>query len=96
MLWTWDKTKNKGNYRKHKISFETAVFVFDDPLALTIRDSRHYEERWRTMGTIGGAVIVVVHTRPEPTADTDEETGRVISARKATKHERREYEEGNP
>ena len=43
MEWRWDQTKNKANLQKHGISFETAVLVFDDPLALTIQNPN--EER---------------------------------------------------
>lgn len=50
------------------------------------------EERWQTVGRIGQVVVFVVHTWPE--AIKGEETGRIISARKATAHERRAYEEG--
>ena len=46
------------------------------------------------MGMIGHVVVFVVHARPEPDPDTGEEVGRIISARKATSHERRAYEEG--
>ena len=42
---------------------------------------------------IGNVVVIVVHTHPEPSSETGEEIGRIISARKATKHERRAYEE---
>jgi len=46
------------------------------------------------MGMVGRAILVVVHTWPERNLDTGEETGRIISARKATKRERNAYEEG--
>ena len=42
---------------------------------------------------VGNVVVIVVHTEPEPDHETGEEVGRIISARKATKHERRAYEE---
>jgi uncharacterized DUF497 family protein len=48
------------------------------------------EERWQTVGVIGQITIIVVHTWP----DSNDETGRIISARKATTHERRAHEEG--
>lgn len=47
------------------------------------------------IGVIGGIVVFVVHTAPELNARTGEEIGRIISARKATAHERRAYEEGH-
>jgi uncharacterized DUF497 family protein len=94
LRWEWDVAKNKGNLRKHRISFETAALVFDDPLALSVRDLRHGEDRWHTLGLLGGVLILVVHTWPAYSPVAKEETGRIISARKATGHERRAYEEG--
>jgi uncharacterized protein len=52
------------------------------------------EERWQTIGVISGVVVLVVHTAPKLDTITGEEIGRIISARKATAHERRAYEEG--
>lgn len=92
MRWVWDAEKNAGNKRKHGLSFETASLVFNDPLATSRRDHHPEEERWQTIGLIGHVLVLVVHTSPE-VDDTDEETGRIISARKATAHERRVYEE---
>ena len=72
-----------------------AKLVFDDPLAMTRHDPHPDGDRWQTVGLIGGVTIFVVHTWPETRADTGEEVGRIISARKATTHERRAYEEGD-
>jgi uncharacterized DUF497 family protein len=88
--WTWSAAKNRGNKRKHGLSFETACLVFDDPRALSRLDPYQDEECWQTVGLIGQVTVFVVHTWPE---DRDE-VGRIISARKATAHERRAYEEG--
>lgn len=77
------------------MSFETAALVFDDPLMAHRRDPRSDEERWHTIGAIGGVVVIVAHTWPEPRHGTEVGVGRIISARKATAHERRAYEEGN-
>jgi uncharacterized protein len=74
------------------LSFETAVLVFDDPLALSRPDPSADEERWQTVGMIGTAIVLVVHTWPEPAPEGDE-WGRIISARKATAHERKAYEQ---
>jgi len=93
--WIWDPEKNATNKEKHKLSFETATLVFDDPLATSRRDYYLYEERWQTIGAIGQVVVLVVHTAPAFDAATGEETGRIISARKATPHERRLYEESD-
>ena len=93
MRWTWTEEKNRTNKLDHGISFETAKLVFDDPLAMTRHDPHPDGERWQTVGLIGKVTIFVVHTWPEICADTGEEVGRIVSARKATTHERRAYEE---
>jgi uncharacterized DUF497 family protein len=93
LRWTWTEEKNRTNKLDHGISFETARLVFDDPLAMTRHDPHPDGDRWQTVGLIGGVTIFVVHTWPETRADTGEEVGRIISARKATTHERRAYEE---
>jgi hypothetical protein len=90
----WDPDKDAWNFVKHGIRFETAALVFDDPYHVSQLDRVvDGEERWRTMGLIGGLVIVIVaHTYCE---QNGEETVRIISARKATKRERKHYEERN-
>ena len=95
MRWTWDQTKNEANLRAHGLSFEAAIFVFDDPLSATQVDTYPYEERWRTIGMVGTQVVMVLHTWPELHTETGEEIGRIISARKATRLEREAYEEGH-
>ena len=88
--WNWDGTKNKRNLAKHGIDFDTAQLVFDDPFAVTRFDMNcEDEDRWQTLGMIGPALVIVVHTVPDLNT-----AGRIISARKATRHERRAYEEG--
>jgi hypothetical protein len=69
------------------------VLVFDDPLALSRQDPHPDGDRWQTIGRIEAVTFFVVHTWPE--IDEAGETGRVISARKATSHERKAYEEGD-
>lgn len=93
MRWTWNNNKNRANERKHGLSFETAQLTFDDPLALSRLDRTSDDERWQTIGMIGGVVVLVVHTWPEADPESGEEIGRIISARKATAHERKAYEE---
>jgi uncharacterized protein len=96
LRWIWDPEKDRINRRDHKVSFEIAELVFDDPLAITLPDPYPGEERWRTIGTPsaqGDVVLFVVHTWPQED-QTGEEVGRLISARKATRRERRVYEEG--
>jgi uncharacterized DUF497 family protein len=86
--------KNPSNERDHGLSFETAQLVFEDPFALSRLDIHPDEERWQTIGVIGPATVLVVHTTPGLDPLTEEEIGRIVSARKATAHERRAYEEG--
>ena len=96
MRWIWDEEKNRINRRDHKVSFELAELVFTDPLAVTLPDPYPDEARWRTIGvpsTQSDVVLFVVHTWPEED-EAGEEVGRIISARKATRDERRAYEEG--
>lgn len=93
MRWEWDDAKNKANKLKHGLSFETAQLVFNDPLAASRRDPYPDEERWQTIGLFGQVTIFVVHTSPVYDSSSDEEVGRIISARKATTYERRAYEE---
>ena len=86
----WDPDKARLNARKHGVSFADAVASLEDERALTVRDpSFNEEERWVTMGLDGlGRVLVVVYTWRG-------ESVRLISARKATARERRQYEENN-
>jgi uncharacterized DUF497 family protein len=96
LRWIWDPEKARINRRDHKVSFDLAELVFDDPLAVTLPDPYPHEEGWRTIGAPGAqsdVVLFVVHTWPAEDAG-GEEVGRIISARKATRGERRAYEEG--
>jgi uncharacterized DUF497 family protein len=87
--------KNRENLRKHRISFETAQLVWDDPHAASRLDPYQLEERWQTIGKIGNVTVLIVHTPLELNPAIGEEVGRIISARKATRHERKVYEEGD-
>jgi hypothetical protein len=90
MRFEWDSAKAAKNLRKHRVSFEDASSVFYDPLAVTGTDPDHseVEERLITFGmSSAGQLLVVSHTERG-------ETIRVVSARKATLHERQIYEEG--
>lgn len=93
MRFEWGEAKNRINQRKHDVSFETAREVFDDPLHVSIPDRvEDGEERWQTFGLIGGMLLLIVaHTYLD---DGEEEIVRIISARKATRKERRNYERG--
>jgi uncharacterized DUF497 family protein len=85
----WDSSKAALNQRKHRISFEEAASVFNDPLAYTFPDPDHSldEERLLTFGySRTGRLLAVIHA----------ERGRairIISARNATRHERGTYEQ---
>jgi hypothetical protein len=93
MRFLWDEKKSRANLAKHRISFETAAIVFEDPHSITRFDRiKDGEERWQTIGVAGGiAVLLVAHADSE---ESGEEVVRIISARKATAHERKIYEEG--
>jgi len=93
--WTWDPDKAALNRVKHGLSFETAVLVFDDPLHASKPDSHPDRDRWHTIGLVGPVLLLVIHTWPEAESEAGEPIGRIISARKATAHERKAYEEGN-
>lgn len=89
----WDPVKNEINKQKHGISFEEASKVFSDPLQVSILDERlNYQgERWITLGKILKEILVVVaHTYMNIDG---KEIIRIISARKATKKERKQYED---
>jgi uncharacterized DUF497 family protein len=92
MKFEWDEKKSKTNLEKHKISFEDAATVFNDPFHLSILDGAHSksEERWITIGNIfpGIATVIVAHTYKD---ENDVEIIRLISARKATAKEKRQY-----
>lgn len=88
MVYQWNRDKAATNLRKHGVDFADAVSVFSDNLAITIPDERFDEERFVTIGLDAfGRVLVVVYT-----LRGDEI--RVISTRKATRQERRQYQEG--
>ena len=90
MRFIWDEGKNRRNLLKHKVSFETAVSVFDDPHAISVQDRFvQGEERWQTLGLIEGVVVLLVAHLVE--FEGDEEIIRIISARKATPREREIY-----
>lgn len=88
----WDEAKNKKNQSKHKVSFETAQLVFDDPHHVSIQDRyEEGEERWQTLGLVGDVVVLLIaHTIED---QSGEEVIRIISARKAKRHERQHYEQ---
>ncbi len=87
MFYEWDPEKAASNSSKHDVSFADAVAVFSDEVALTMADEFAEEERFVTLGMDAfGRILVVVYTW------RGEETIRIISARKATRFERKQYE----
>ena len=88
MRYQWDRNKALSNLNKHGIDFADAVSVFSDELAITIFEDRFDEERFITIGAdIFNRILVVVYT-------TRNDEVRLISARKANKKERSQYESG--
>lgn len=89
----WDVNKAVSNFKKHKIRFEEAVLVFDDPFSISKQDRfENNEERWQTVGSIGGILIILVaHT---VRIEGKVEILRIISARPLDKKERSRYEHG--
>ncbi|MGA0201234.1 MAG: BrnT family toxin [Prochlorotrichaceae cyanobacterium] len=92
----WDSQKDLMNRRKHGITFREATQIFKDPMALTLFDEEHSlnEDRWITLGlTFAGEYLLVIHTFDEHSEDSADI--RIISARKATRNEIKQYEEGH-
>jgi uncharacterized protein len=90
VVYEWDPTKSAANVKKHRISFEEAASVFLDADALTFLDPDHSDEEEREI-TIGRSarrrMLFVAHAVRDGRI-------RIISARRATRQERRQYEEG--
>lgn len=94
----WDETKNLSNQRKHGVRFEEACQVFRDPLYVSVQDRiEDGELRWQTLGMVEGLLLVTVaHTVGEELEDDVlVDIIRIISARPATRKERRRYEDEN-
>ena len=87
MLVEWDPKKAASNFRKHRVRFADSVVVLEDARAITLRDLEEDEERWVSIGSdsIGRMVVVVYTIRAHRI--------RIISARRATRQERNQYEE---
>lgn len=90
MEFEWDERKNASNYHKHGFSFRTAAEVFDDPRQITLPNRVFgHELRLLTIGNVAGLyIVVVIHTARGDQGSTI----RIISARAASKRERRIYE----
>lgn len=85
----WDPKKARSNSRKHGVSFEEAITAFGDPLSLNMPDPDHSEDeqRYLVLGTSGrGRLLLVAYAERPPRT-------RIISAREASRSERRMYED---
>jgi uncharacterized protein len=92
----WDPAKASANFAKHGVSFQHAATVLLDSFALTVFDADHSEgeQRWVTLGlSASGPLLAVVHTIDE--TGPQSANVRIISARRATSSEMRDYEEGS-
>jgi|SRR5579862_567733 len=92
----WDPRKADSNLSKHGISFDEAMSVFLDPLALTIfdADNSDQEDRWVTVGeTPAAKLLLVIHTHVE-IMEEDAVLIRIISARRPTQKEAAQYRQG--
>ena len=89
MRFDWDEKKASGNKKKHGIAFEEAITAFDDPFALIARDPKHSENELREwlIGEADPGVVVVIFTIRQPG-----NIFRIISARRASRKERKSYE----
>jgi uncharacterized DUF497 family protein len=91
-VFSWDARKARLNLEKHSVSFEEAATVFADPEALEWEDSSHSkdEERMKRLGcSASGRVLILIYTWRR--IRNDEETIRIISARRASAKERKAY-----
>ena len=88
MKFTWDETKNAMNRQKHGIDFADVPSLFDYTM-VTFLDQRieYGEDRWIGIGWLGDILVVVAYTEPKTG------TTRIISARKANRHEQSIYTE---
>ena len=85
---TWDPAKAAENLRNHRVDLAQAASVLDDPFAIRMEDPAHDEPRFLALGaTLSGQILVVVY------AYADNEDLRLISAREASRAERRRYAE---
>lgn len=84
-IFEWDDNKRNVNLEKHKIDFIDAMEIFNDSERLESEIVKNNEVRYQTLGKVGEVVLLVVYTRRE-------EKLRIISARRASKNERKIYD----
>lgn len=88
MQFEWDEAKNLENIRKHEIDFTDVPEMFDRPMLVELDDRLDYgEDRWFGIGLLGNGVAVVVWT------ERQNDVIRIISARRANRHERKKLEQ---
>ncbi len=94
LYFEWDNTKARENLEKHGISFDAAASVFEDPFAIEEPDQIvEGEERLRTTGISEGLIVIMVSHTNRYGDQSEDEITRIISARRATRIERRRYDE---
>jgi hypothetical protein len=92
MTFVWDEKKNRANIRKHGIDFRDVIDLFNHPMLIRLDTRQDYgEDRWIGVGLLRSTVAVVIYLEWD-----DEETIRIISARKATAYETDQYNKGIP
>ena len=85
-VFEWDERKRRSNLRKHGLDFADCAPVFSGPMVTRFDDRYDYREpRYRTLGLLHGRVVSVVHT------ESDDGLIRIISLRKAVRHEQAVY-----
>jgi len=91
MIFEWDDDKARSNLAKHGVSFELATRVWDDPFLEIYHHVENDEERYMAIGMVRGAkILAVVHVYR---GDDEEQIVRIISARRATRHEKKTYQQ---
>jgi uncharacterized protein len=83
----WDERKNQENIRKHGFDFASAWEVFELPMLIDIDAREVFEQRFAGIGFLRQGIVVVIF------AEVTDNTIRIISLRKALKHERERFEE---
>lgn len=90
----WDEEKARTNQAKHGIAFEDAILVFEDPYVVSEQDRIvDGERRWQSVGLVHGVLLLLVAHTSDTADDRQWEIVRIISARRATRKERRRYGE---
>lgn len=89
MNFEWDEEKSQENLRKHGFSFDEVWQIFETPILDELDQRTYYgEERWNGIGLLSNRIVVITYTF------RGDDTIRIISLRKALKHEREKFEQG--